>query len=142
MNPFDIIKILLSGSKEQWDNIPKYDKEKNFFIINKTLSIRLPQIANFFNITSIPKDVVLDCLFHQLNNKMGRDINWIYTKTKKQDDKSSKIIELKKYSKEEIDAYCRYYNCSIRDFNDALNLFPKDVDSEIQNVNKIYNSKD
>ena len=60
MELFDIVKTIFKSDKD-WKNVGRNDKVRNFFMINRIMSIQFPTQANQFNHTKILPRPVVDC---------------------------------------------------------------------------------
>jgi hypothetical protein len=131
MDLFDLIKKMFSD--KDWDSIGKYDKAKNFFMINRIMSINFPVQANQFNGLKINPPSVIDWWHGTLINLYTKPPYWIYTKTKK---KETKKLESKKdYS--EIELFIREkYQVSKRDLNELKKFYPEKYESWIKDISE------
>lgn len=82
MELFDIIKTIFKSDKE-WSKVKSIDKSRNFFMVNRIMSIQFPIQANQFNHTKISPKHVVDWWQGNLSKHFSRTPEWIYTKTKK-----------------------------------------------------------
>ena len=90
MELFDVIKTIFKSDKE-WSKIKSVDKSRNFFMINRIMSIQFPIQANQFNHTKISPRPVVDWWHGNLSKHFTKIPPWVYTKTKK-----SEVIDSKK----------------------------------------------
>ena len=58
MDLFDVIKTIFKKGKA-WDEVGKNDKVKNFFMINRIMSVQFPVQANQFNHTKVSPTTIL-----------------------------------------------------------------------------------
>lgn len=105
MELFDIVKNM-TGPTSNWKKVSYHDKVRNFFMINRFMSIQYPAQANLFNKISIPSAAAIDFWRHILSLKFKTTPKWIFTKTK-----SSVVAKKVKWepSKETIVKW-RYFN--------------------------------
>jgi len=89
MELFDIVKSIFKNDKE-WGKVSRNDKVKNFFMINRIMSIEFPIQANQFNHTKISPRPVVDWWHGTLSKHYTRSPQWIFTKTKKNEAKEKK----------------------------------------------------
>jgi len=92
MELFDIVKSIFKNDKE-WSVVSRNDKVKNFFMINRIMSIEFPIQANQFNHTKISPRPVVDWWHGTLSKHYTRPPKWIFTKTKKSEVKESKVSD-------------------------------------------------
>ena len=125
MSPYDLLKSFFN--KKDWDNITKIEKGKNFFIINRIMSIGYPLQANAFNNTKIDPVPVIDFWKETLNKKYKATPGWFFTSTEKKSKKevylpkedvinfiknryeisNREIMELSKYFTKEFKEFCK-----------------------------------
>ena len=130
MQLFDIIKKLFSDKK--WEDVGKNDKSKNFFMINRIMSINFPAQANQFNHLKVNPSQVIDWWHGTLVNLYSKPPYWIYTKTKK------KELEKKESSKNysEAEFFVREkYQISKRDLSHLKQFYPDKYNEWIKGVN-------
>jgi len=60
MQLFDIIKLIFNNKANEWKAVGKIDKSRNFFMINRIMSIQFPVQANQFNKMKIVPAPVVD----------------------------------------------------------------------------------
>lgn len=138
MELFDIVKKIFDPSEKSWREVSKYDKTRNFFMLNRIMSIKFPVQSNLFNHTKISPDSVVDWWWDNLSKKTGKPPFWIYTKTKKstkiQDETKSKID----YSETEK-FICERYEISKREINDLKSFFPDRYEEWVIEIHKQIN---
>lgn len=83
MELFTLIKNIFSSDDKVWKTVGKFDKSKNFFMINRIMSIQFPIQANQFNKLKIVSPPVIDWWRDNLSHRYSKPPTWIYTKTKK-----------------------------------------------------------
>tara|TARA_R110001606_G_scaffold88431_3_gene199125 strand:+ start:82 stop:492 length:411 start_codon:yes stop_codon:yes gene_type:complete len=81
MDLFPFIKVLFSDTKT-YAKLKSNDKGKNFFMVNRFMSIKYPTTSQQLNRNGINGSAVMD-LWHIVASRFGRVPGWIYTKTKK-----------------------------------------------------------
>tara|TARA_B110000503_G_C7157723_1_gene418090 strand:+ start:2043 stop:2453 length:411 start_codon:yes stop_codon:yes gene_type:complete len=86
MDLFPFIKVLFSDSKT-YSTLKSNDKGKNFFMVNRFMSIKYPMTSQQLNRNGINGSAVMD-LWHIVAIRFGRVPGWIYTKTKKVKDET------------------------------------------------------
>lgn len=119
MELFDILKAFFSD--KNWQDVTKQEKAKNFFMINRIMSISLPLQANAFNNTKIDPVSVIDFWKFTLNTKYKTPPLWFFTKSNKKEKK-------KEYTpKEEVSDLIRFkFEISNREIKELLYYYPID----------------
>ena len=122
MELFDIVKNIFSKNQRTWDSVSKNDKVRNFFMINRIMSIQFPVQANQFNKMRVTPNFVVDWWRNTLNNRFSKPPSWIYTKTTKKEttDKKKKNTD---YNEIEI-FICERYKVSRRDLVQIKEFYP------------------
>jgi hypothetical protein len=88
MELFDIVKRIFD--KKGWEKVSTNDKSRNYFMINRIMSIQFPVQANQFNKNKINPAPVVDWWHDTMSVHFKGVPQWIYTKTKKQSVKDKK----------------------------------------------------
>ena len=119
MELFDILKSFFSEKK--WNEVSKHDKGRNFFMINRMMSIQYPLQANAFNHTKIDPVPVIDFWKNTLNTKYKAAPGWFFTSTSKKE-------KTKDYSPAEStsDFIKSKYEISDREMSELSKFFPKE----------------
>jgi len=136
MDLFDLIKKIFDrGSK--WDSIKAYDKSKNFFMVNRFMSINFPMQANLFNNRHIVSSTAVDSWKDVLNRLFTKPPSWMYTKTKKKETTGSK----KHPEKASIHEWMRLNGLSKKDFESMDELMHDELMKEILSFEKMLKEK-
>lgn len=131
MQLFDIIKKMFS--RNDWDDVGKNDKARNFFMINRIMSINFPIQANQFNHLKINPSPSIDWWHGTLINLYTKPPYWIYTKTKKKET----IKEGTKKDYSEVESFLREkYQMSKRDLLDLKKFYPERYSNWMKNVSE------
>jgi hypothetical protein len=133
MQLFDILKLLFSNKQKDWDSVGNNDKNRNFFMINRIMSIQFPVQANQFNKLKVTPTPVIDWWQDTLSHRFNRPPGWLYTKANK------KSQEEKKETKdlEEIEIFIRdKYRVSKRDLSDLKKFYPEKYLSWVSDVSE------
>lgn len=133
---FDLIKQLFDRSS-RWEMIKSYDKSRNFFMINRFMSINFPMQANLFNNRHIISSSAVDSWRDVLNRLFTKPPSWMYTKTKKSESKSSK----KHPEKATVYEWMRLNGLSKRDLDSMMELMPDETTKEILHFEKMLKEK-
>ena len=136
MELFDVVNSIFS--KTEWKKVSRYDKDRNFFMINRFISIGLPKQASMFNSKHIPKEHVLDYWNRQLSRLYSTIPSWIFTKGQKASKAENEKIKVDPQLKK---LFCEYNKCSIQDFELLLSISQKDVETELEMYKNILKAR-
>lgn len=123
MNLFDLIKCIFKKGNA-WDKISNIEKSRNFFMVNRIMSIQFPVQANQFNKLKINPYPVVDWWHRTMTGHYKSQPSWIFTKTNKT--KENKGID----NKETVDfsfvegVIREKYQITKRDLSDLKTFFP------------------
>ena len=141
MDLFDVIKTIFKKGKA-WDEVGKNDKVKNFFMINRIMSVQFPIQANQFNHTKIIPRPVIDWWHDTMSNYYSKTPPWIFTKTKKKEGKDEKKVDFSDYEETEKFVMKRS-EVSKRELFELKKFYPqkyeswlKELDSQLKSINK------
>ena len=135
---FDYIKIVFSRDEKSWKSLKNTDKSRNFFMLNRFMSIKYPVQANMLSHYKINPEAVSDYWHRSMSSLHTSTPNWIYAKTIKKKDVEKKL-DLP--SPEMIRWYCERNEMSRRDFNENVKFLGEDFLSEIRKLEKILKSQ-
>jgi len=122
MQLFDIVKLIFNNKASEWKSVGKIDKARNFFMINRIMSIQFPIQANQFNKLKVVPAPVVDWWHDTLSARFSKPPTWLYTKTKKAG--SVKTEEIK--SSELVESFIRdKYRISRRDLETLKRFYPE-----------------
>lgn len=131
-NPYEIIKAF---STKEWNNVKDRDKAKNFFMVNRIMSINFPLQANSFNNIKIQPEKVVDFWKVFISNYYKKSPPWIWTKTQK-GEKESTTYE---YKEDVISFMKEKYQISNREIKELKQFFPKKFHLFYKEIEKILN---
>jgi len=133
MQLFDIVKSIFSKKPKDWDAVGAIDKSRNFFMINRIMSIQFPIQANQFNRLKVIPAPVVDWWHDTLSIKFTKSPTWIYTKTKKKESEKSESIKIS----EGVEDFIRdRYRVSKRDLEDLKKFYPSKYASWVKDVSE------
>lgn len=133
MELFDIIKTIFKSDKD-WKNVGRNDKVRNFFMINRIMSIQFPVQANQFNHIRISQKPVIDWWHNTLSSYYSKQPPWIFTSTKKKPKiNEPKIAEA--YDQAEL-LVIEKYEISKREIADLKEFYPEKYHSWIKSINE------
>jgi hypothetical protein len=123
MQLFDIVKSIFSVDQKLWNSIGKNDKARNFFMVNRIMSIQFPVQANQFNKIKISPVPVIDWWHDTLSHRFKKPPSeWIYAKTKKT---SAEAKDSPKDLSQIEDFIRTKYEVSKRDLLDIKKFYPQ-----------------
>lgn len=132
MELFDVVKTIFKKDKD-WDKVSRNDKVRNFFMINRIMSIQFPIQADQFNHTKILPRPVVDWWHDTLSKHYTRMPGWIFTKTKKSKNKTvpTSDIEIDKSIEEFV---ASKYEVSLRDLSDLKRFYPEKYENWMRSI--------
>jgi len=132
MELFDVVKTIFKKDKD-WDKVSRNDKVRNFFMINRIMSIQFPIQADQFNHTKILPRPVVDWWHDTLSKHYTRIPGWIFTKTKKSKNKTAPTsdIEIDKSIEEFV---ANKYEVSLRDLSDLKRFYPEKYENWMRSI--------
>lgn len=140
---FDIFDYMFTDI-EKFQNLTDYVFEQNFFMLNRTISIKYPRQAQFFNKLGINAAAATKFWQYFLNAKegYGRKPQFLFTKgAKKSSDEQAKTRS-DKFDKKLIEEYCRHYHLSLKDFKDMLQFFNEETVEDVLRFEKIHSKSE
>lgn len=136
MQLFDFIRIFFEDPKE-FNELSRYDKAKQFFMLNRFMSIMYPGQANMLNHIRIPQAGVVDFWQRNMTNVYTKVPNWIFAKGQKKAS-AAKTKSLKLPEKAMITKYLTLNKLSQRDLDDAHALYGDSVYEPIIRMEKVF----
>lgn len=130
MSPFDIIK---SFHSKGWDKIKDREKSRNFFMINRIMSIQYPIQASAFNHIKIQPDRTIDWWRDSICKIYKNSPKWIFTQTIKGGKK-----EVEKIDEEVLQFIKEKYNISSREIKEIQDFYPEKFKKWIKEIKEIY----
>ena len=132
MELFDVVKTIFKKDKD-WDKVSRNDKVRNFFMINRIMSIQFPIQAEQFNHTKILPRPVVDWWHDTLSKHYTRMPGWIFTKTKKSKNKTAPTsdIEIDKSIEEFV---ANKYEVSLRDLSNLKRFYPEKYENWMRSI--------
>ena len=133
MELFDVIKNIFKGKKE-WETVGKNDKVRNFFMINRIMSIQFPIQSNQFNHTKVSPAPVVNWWHDTLSPRYSsKSPSWIFTKTKKKETIDTKKPDQIDYSEAEEFIRSRF-EISKREISELKKFYPEKYESWIKEI--------
>lgn len=132
MELFDVVKNVFSQDPKKWSNVSRHDKSRNFFMVNRIMSIQFPVIANQFNKLKINPEATVDWWRDNLSARYTKPPQWIYTKVIKKSEKTKKSSST---SWQEAEIFVRdRYSISKRELSDLKKLYPEKYDKWMKGI--------
>ena len=142
IGPYDIIQMMFT-KQDQFDKLTDVILDKNFFIINRALSIKYPLQGSLFNSIHINRAQVIKSWRNFIVSKegYGKVPYFIYTKGAK---KTSETVSKKtdNLDKESINEYCKRYHISLKDFNSLKQFFYDELINDVKRYSKLISIKE
>jgi len=135
MQLFEFIRVLFEDKKD-YAELGKYDKAKQFFMLNRFMSIQYPGQANMLNHIRIPQAAAVDYWQRNMTNVYTKVPNWIFTKGQKKA-AASKVKVVKLPEKATIQRYLTLHKISQRDLNEAYEMYGDSVYDPIRRMEKV-----
>jgi len=135
---FDYMKILFTGNEKQWKEVNSVDKNRNFFMANRFLSIKYPIQVHILSHIKINSSAVANHWHDTLTRLYKTQPNWIFAKMKK------KTVEDKKKnlpSETMIKWYCSHYEMSRKDYDQSIKTFGEAFLDEIRALEKVLKAQ-
>jgi len=130
MELFDIIKCIFKSDKD-WEAVGRNDKNRNFFMTNRIMSIQFPVQAHQFNQIKITPDLVLDWWHSALGNKLKTPPKWIFTSTIKKEQKKTE----KENKFDDVEIFIRQkFELSKRELQELKTFFPTEYLSWVKSI--------
>jgi hypothetical protein len=121
MQLFDIVKNIFSTNDKNWKSVGRIDKSRNFFMVNRIMSIQFPIQANQFNKLKVTPAPVVDWWRDTLSHRFSKPPVWIYTKTKKVEKQEETQIK----ESPEVESFIRdKYKITRRDLLQIKEFYP------------------
>ena len=136
MQLFDFIRIFFEDPKE-FKELSRYDKAKQFFMLNRFMSIMYPGQANMLNHIKISQAGVVDFWQRNMTNVYTKVPNWIFAKGQKKAS-GDKTKSMKLPDKSMITKYLILNRLSQRDLDDAYVLYGDSAYDPIRRMEKVF----
>jgi len=121
MQLFEIVKNIFSTNDKNWKSVGRIDKSRNFFMVNRIMSIQFPIQANQFNKLKVTPAPVVDWWRDTLSHRFSKPPVWIYTKTKKVEKQEETQIK----ESPEVESFIRdKYKITRRDLLQIKEFYP------------------
>lgn len=133
MDLFDVVKKIFDKKESSWNSVSQIDKSRNFFMINRIMSIQFPVQANLFNHTKVTPTNVIDWWRNNLCTRYTQTPKWIFTKTKKKDKKEKEKPEVVEI--EEVEKFIRErFEISKRDIDQLKSFYPHRYNEWVKDI--------
>ena len=135
MELFDFITVLFTNPVE-YSKITPGEKRKQYFMIQRRLSIQHPMQANALQHLKINQSAVIDFWQDYLRKTYkGWQPKWLYTKGVK---KTQEVKEKKaNVSNEVINEYCKWHKIDKKTVEDALEFYNGQMIEELTQFSKL-----
>lgn len=131
---FDYTKLMFVADEKKWKEVTTLDKSRNFFMMNRFLSIKYPVQVAVLSHLKINAAATAD-YWHATMSKLYKTTpSWIYAKTKKKEKEAKKREGL---SDEMIKWYCQKEEISRKEFEFTCKTFGEDFLEELRSMEKV-----
>lgn len=137
MELFDIIGVMFEDHSA-WVKVTNYDKKKNFFMINRILSIKYPLQANMLQHLKVNQVAVIDFWFYFISSQYNRKPSWLYTKASKKKD-STKKSKKNTITEDMIKTFAHKLGYEVKTVRMAIEFFGEEILTEIKDIDKLLN---
>lgn len=135
---FDYVGLVFSNKEKEWEKLKDSDKARNFFMLNRFLSIKYPVQVHHLSLLRINPSSASDYWHHTMKGLFGSTPKWIYAKTKKKNEEAKKL-DLP--SEEMIKWYCEKNEISRKEFLLHVKFFGDNFLSEVKSMEKVLKSQ-
>lgn len=138
---FDIIDAIFNPDVTLFQNFTDAALKQNFFMLNRTFSIKYPEQAAAFNIscTNGADATRVWNMFMRTKEGVGRKPSFVYTKGAGKTAAAS-LLAMGDLDKKTVDDYCRHYHLSQRDFKDMVQFWPEQTVADVKAYEEKHNS--
>jgi hypothetical protein len=132
MELFDVIKTIFKKDKD-WDKVSRNDKVRNFFMINRIMSVQFPIQAQQFNHTKVLPRPVVDWWHATLSKHYTKMPGWIFTKTKKS--KNNTVSTLDYEADPLVERFIlNRFEISKRELSDLKKFYPEKYKEWVESI--------
>jgi hypothetical protein len=137
MGPYDLIKAFFLSDRE-WEDISPVTKRKNFFMVNRVMSIQYPLQGQLLNNTRISAEEAIDWWRMWMKRIYTRPPKWCYTSTK--GFKKDKVQETPPFVlNEETSLIIREkFQMSKRELKELEKFFPRDFEKWAKRIEEAF----
>ncbi len=135
---FDYMKLVFSKNEKEWKELKDTDKARNFFMLNRFMSIQYPFQAAYLSHYKIDPVAVSDYWHKTMSSRYSSAPGWIYAKTVKKKDQEKKL-DLP--STEMMRWYCEKHEISRKEFDQHVQYFGDAFLKEVKDLEKILKSQ-
>jgi hypothetical protein len=132
------MKLVFTADEKQWKDLTTVDKNRNFFMMNRFLSIKYPVQVAYLSHIKINAPAVAD-YWHGNLTKLYKSVpSWMYAKTKKKEKEEKKREGL---SDAMIKWYCQREEISRKEFEYTSQVFGEEFLEELRATEKVLKSQ-
>jgi len=125
----DLFEYINASFTFENNEISNYEKSKHFFMYNRFLSIKYPNVANFINRMEIPPAAAVDSIVRFLKkNGHNSTPKFFYTKAKSIEKENTWYPK----DKDALNLYLSMNGYSLKLFNDSLKIDPKGTKADYE----------
>ncbi len=132
VSPFDLIDGFFNSKK--WDTFTNIEKNRNFFIINRLMSINYPIPAALFSHMKMPGGMVVEFWKRFMSRNFKTKPGWFFTKSKSEVKKDP----FDNYEDEVLEYYYKVNDCDYKTVNELKKKYPKELTEELESIVKMF----
>lgn len=136
MELFDVIKRIFDNDTK-WKDVSNHDKARNFFMINRIMSIQFPIQANQFNKLKVYPVPVVNWWHSTLSPRFKKSPQWIFTQTSKAS--KAKNTDKKIDFSEAENLIREKYEVSLKDLDQVKKFYPDKYNEWMENITSQIN---
>lgn len=127
---FDYVNMLFKNPVE-FTSLKPYNKGRNFFMMNRFFSMGFPVQAQMFNHVRINPAEASQYWCDSLSKMYRSTPGWIFSTLKRIKNTKTEKKSEQRVDDETVLAYCKRYDYSKKDIEDAMNFYPTQMRDEL-----------
>ena len=135
---FDYMDLLFSTNENKWNELSDIEKSRNFFMMNRFISIQFPNQVKHLSLLRIDAPAVADHWHRFLSKKFNSTPRWVYAKTVKKTEQEKK---LNLPSEEMIKWHCERNEIGRKEFDQNVKFFGETFVKELKSLEKLLKSQ-
>ena len=121
-------------NKKEFKKYSNYDRSKTFFMINRRMCIAHPREAAMVSKVGIDTGRIIQWWQLYASMLYPNKPGWTYEKSLKRTTTAKEYVP----NKETVLTYCKWYDCTSKDVEEALKFFPKEIREELEEIENMY----
>ena len=134
-NPFNLLDAF--WDKPIYKTYNNYERGKFYFILQRRFAINFPEMALMLSLPGINAGQVIKFWQVFITQQIPHKVGWSHW-LKMKGAKASAATPSKKYkpSKDLVYEYCKFNDCTVKDIDEAMRLFPTELTKEFKALEK------